>query len=74
MNTITAARARAQARRVLAYRAWYVDAEHGEVPPVAILTDPRLHAREHSRQLRRAQVGLFDTPAPIVRRVSASAA
>lgn len=59
---------------MLAYRAWYIDATHGEVPPIAILTDPRLHAREQSRQLRRAQVGLFDTPAPVVRGVSASAA
>jgi hypothetical protein len=64
MSTLKIARARAEARRVLAYRAWYVDATSAAIPPVSILTDPRLHEREHRRQLRRAQVGAFDTVAP----------
>jgi hypothetical protein len=50
------------AYRVLAYRAWYVAPGEAEVPEAAILTDARLQRREHRRQLRRAQVGLFDSP------------
>jgi len=73
MDTIKAARARSQARRVLAYRAWYLDAAAAEVPPLAILTDPRLHERERARQLRRAQSGYFDTVAPVGGRISSAA-
>lgn len=59
---------------MLAYRAWYVDAASADIPPLSILTDRRLQDRERLRQLRRAQVGLFDTPAPVARRTRASAA
>jgi hypothetical protein len=55
------------ARRALAYRAWYVAPGDAAVPPVAVITDPRLQAREHRRQLRRAQRGLFDSVAPAFR-------
>jgi len=48
--------------RLLAYRAWSVDPANGVIPPVGILSDPRLHALEHERVLRRAQNGAFDSP------------
>lgn len=47
--------------RQLAYRAWSLDPAAGAIPPIEILSDPRLHAREYDRVLRRAQNGVFDT-------------
>jgi hypothetical protein len=47
----------------MAYRAWYVDPRTGRIPTLEILTDPRLQRREQQRQLRRAQLGCFDTVA-----------
>jgi hypothetical protein len=67
MKPAKAARAREMAGRALAYRAWYVAPGEAPVPPIAVVTDARLQRREQLRQLRRAQVGLFDTPAPSMR-------
>jgi len=72
MNRIQASRARDISTRVLAYRAWYVDPEHGTLPSVDILTDRRLWVREQNRQLRRAQVGLFDTAAMVEPRIAST--
>lgn len=66
MSRSKAARARAMAYRALAYRAWFVAPAEAEVPDIAIITDARLQEREHCRQLRRAQFGLFDSPTPRV--------
>jgi len=63
MNRHDATAARRVARRALAYRAWYVDPRTGRIPSLEILTDRRLQWREQRRQLRRAQVGCFDTVA-----------
>jgi hypothetical protein len=63
MSRSKAARARIRAIQALAYRAWYVAPATADVPSLDVLTDPRLQRREKLRQLRRAQVGLFDTPA-----------
>lgn len=65
MNRTKAFRARAQARRALAYRAWFTAPSTGDIPPVRIMSDPRLQARERERQLRRAQFGFFDSPATV---------
>lgn len=70
MNRIKASRGRVAAARVLAYRAWYVSPSDAAVPPIDIITDARLQHREQERQLRRAQFGLFDTPALVGPRVS----
>ncbi len=64
MSTLRASRARRRARQALAYRAWFLAPLTAEIPPVDVLTDPRLQQREQIRQLRRAQVGAFDTAAP----------
>lgn len=63
MNRHVATAARRVARRALAYRAWYVDPLTARIPILEILTDPRLQRREQLRQLRRAQLGFFDTVA-----------
>lgn len=63
MSRTKASRARVRARQALAYRAWYIAPGLAPVPPVAILTDAVLQRREQLRQLRRAQLGYFDTPA-----------
>jgi hypothetical protein len=63
MNRHVATAARRAARRAQAYRAWYVDPLTGRIPTLEILTDPRLQRREQLRQLRRAQLGFFDTVA-----------
>lgn len=65
MSRSKAARARVRALQALAYRAWYVAPAAAAVPPIAVLTDPALQRREKRRQLRRAQLGLFDTLAPV---------
>jgi hypothetical protein len=64
MSRSKASRARVRALQALAYRAWYIAPATADVPPLDVLTDPRLQRREKTRQLRRAQVGLFDTVAP----------
>jgi hypothetical protein len=63
MSRSKAARARVRALQALAYRAWYIAPAVAAVPSLDVLTDPRLQRREKLRQLRRAQLGLFDTPA-----------
>jgi hypothetical protein len=63
MSRSKAARARVRARQALVYRAWYIAPAVAAVPPVDVLTDPTLQRREQRRQLRRAQVGQFDTAA-----------
>ncbi len=74
MNRYSARRARSIAVRLLAYRAWSVDPANGAIPAIGVLSDPRLHALEHERVLRRAQNGVFDSPVrhrePALRRVS----
>jgi len=64
MSRTKAARARVRALQALAYRAWYIAPATAELPSLDVLTDPRLQRREKVRQLRRAQVGLFDSVAP----------
>ena len=64
MSRTKAARARIRAVQALSYRAWYLAPGTAELPSLDVLTDPRLQHREKLRQLRRAQVGLFDTVAP----------
>jgi hypothetical protein len=66
MRRARAARARRIALKAMAYRAWYLSPATAEIPPISVLTDGRLQAREQRRQLRRAQVGQFDTVAPVV--------
>jgi hypothetical protein len=63
MSRSKASRARVRAQQALAYRAWYVAPSVADVPPVDVLTDPMLQRREQRRQLRRAQLGLFDSAA-----------
>lgn len=63
MNRHDASAARRVALRARAYRAWYIDPAQGRIPSLEILTDPRLQRREQARQLRRAQLGCFDTVA-----------
>ncbi len=63
MNRTQAAQGRVIAARALAYRAWYVSPSDAAIPPIDVITDLRLQRREHDRQFRRAQFGLFDTPA-----------
>jgi hypothetical protein len=65
MSRSKASRARNRALQALAYRAWYNAPATAAVPPLDVLTDPLLQRREKTRQLRRAQSGLFDTPAPV---------
>jgi hypothetical protein len=65
MSRNKAARARARAIQALAYRAWYLAPATAALPSLDVLTDPALQRREKTRQLRRAQVGLFDTLAPV---------
>lgn len=60
MTVRQARRARAVARRVLYYRAWATDPTFGVIPSIAVLSDPRLHARQAEWQLRRAANGVFD--------------
>jgi hypothetical protein len=63
MSRSKAARARMRALQALAYRAWFVAPATAALPSLDVLTDPALQRREKLRQLRRAQVGLFDTVA-----------
>ncbi|PZQ87794.1 MAG: hypothetical protein DI534_13530 [Leifsonia xyli] len=74
MNRFAARRARVIAARLLEYRAWSVDPSNAEIPPISVLSDPRLHSLEHERVLRRAQNGVFDSAVrhvePVLRRVS----
>jgi hypothetical protein len=73
MNRRRASRARAAALRALAYRIWFVDPENGAIPPIDVIADYLLQQREQDRQLRRAQLGFFDTSAPIATPRTASA-
>lgn len=63
MQARQARRARRIAIDALAYRAWAIAPGTAPIPPVRVLTDPRLWDRHEQRQLRRAQLGCFDTPA-----------
>ena len=65
MNRRQAGKARGAALNQLSYRAWSLDPATAEIPAISVLTDPRLHAREADRVLRRAQNGCFDTVAPV---------
>jgi hypothetical protein len=69
VNRRQARRARAFAHQTLAYRAWSTDPGLAPIPPIDVISDPRLHDREAARRLRRAQNGVFDTP-PSIRRVT----
>jgi hypothetical protein len=69
VNRRQARRARELAIANLEYRAWSIDPATAPLPSIAVITDPRLHSREASRELRRAQNGIFDTP-PSVRPVA----
>jgi hypothetical protein len=69
VNRRQARRARELAIASLEYRAWSAEPGTAPLPSIAVITDPRLHAREADRRLRRAQNGVFDTP-PSVRPVA----
>jgi hypothetical protein len=69
VNRRQARRARAFAHQALAYRAWATDPAIAPIPGIDVISDPRLHSREATRRLRRAQNGIFDTP-PSVRPVN----
>ena len=69
MNRRQARRARTVAQQTLAYRAWSADPGLAPIPEIDVISDPRLHAREAARRLRRAQNGVFDSP-PSVRPVT----
>jgi hypothetical protein len=69
VNRRQARRARAVALQTLAYRTWSSDPGLAAIPAIDVISDPRLHAREAARRLRRAQNGVFDTP-PSIRRVT----
>jgi len=60
VNRRNARRARAIAVRQLAYRAWASSPSDAVIPSVEVLSDPKLHAREAERALRRAQNGVYD--------------
>lgn len=46
--------------RQLAYRAWASSPADAVIPPIELLSDPKVHACEHERALRRAQNGVYD--------------
>ena len=60
MDRRSARRARAIAVRQLAYRAWASSPADAVIPSIDVLSDPKVHAREHERALRRAQNGVYD--------------
>jgi len=63
ISTRRAARARAIASAQLEYRAWSEDPQTAPIPAIAVLSSRAIHRREHDRALRRAQNGVFSTPA-----------
>ena len=63
MTARQAARARRIAEDVLAYRAWSASPSTAVIPSIAVISDTRIHRFENHRELRRAQNGVYSTPA-----------